>query len=131
MMSVMPMKRCIIIKKMLVADPRKNIMQQDDQRLLRNIIYLQYQGQNTNDQSPSQQRDFYHLLCVPWMILCVEVVITCLMNQWNCHANMIAIHAALTSEKKQRLLSKELVSTDIRAKAAPFTFALKKGVKGV
>ena len=33
----------------------------------------------------------------------------------------------IASEKKQRLLSKELVSTDIIAEAAPFTFALKRG----
>ena len=33
----------------------------------------------------------------------------------------------IASEKKQRLLSKELVTTDILAEATPFTFPLKRG----
>lgn len=33
----------------------------------------------------------------------------------------------IESEKKQRVLSKDLVSTETRAEAAPFTFSLKRG----
>ena len=40
---------------------------------------------------------------------------------------MVEAGVHIASEKKQRLLSKELVTTDILAEAAPFTFPLKRG----
>lgn len=33
----------------------------------------------------------------------------------------------IASEKKQRLLSKELIPTEIKAEVAPFTYGLKRG----
>ena len=59
----------------------------------------QYQGQNTNVQSPSQQTNFYHLRCVPRMILCVEVVVTSLilkfMSQLMIHCDHDSCHGII------------------------------------
>ena len=49
-------------------------------------------------------------------------IITYLKCRWLVEAG---VHIA--SEKRQRVISKESVTTDILAEAAPFTFPLKRG----
>ena len=49
------------------------------------------------------------------------------MDLQMCHRWLAEAGVRIASEKKQRLLSKQLITTEIKAQAAPFTFPLKGG----